>query len=61
MNVYVNDAQISTLNYFRQKDYDKFTDDVPVTAQVGDTIKVELFCTLGGTMSKEITVVKPGE
>ena len=59
MNVYVNGAQVSTLNYYRQNDYNKFTDDVPVTAQVGDVIKVELFCSLGGDMSKELTVTKP--
>jgi len=60
MNVYVNEAQVSTLNYFRQKDYNEFTDDVPLTAHVGDVIKVELFCSLGGDMSKELTVTKPG-
>jgi len=61
MNVYVNGAQVSTLNYFKQNDYNKFTDDVPLTAQPGDVIKVELFCSLGGDMSKELTVTKPGE
>src|SRR5271168_4324052 len=60
MNVYVNGTQVSTLNYYRQNDYDKFSDDVPVTAQAGDVIKVELFCTLGGSMSQELTVVLPG-
>jgi len=60
MNVYVNGTQVSTLNYFRQNDYNEFTDDVPVTAQAGDVIKVELFCALGGDMSKELTVAKPG-
>ncbi len=45
-------AQVSTLNYFRQNDYNEFTDDVPVTAQAGDVIKVDLFCTLGGEMVK---------
>jgi len=60
MNVYVNDQEISTLNYYRQNDDNKFTDDVPLTAQAGDVIKVELFCSLGGDMSKELTVAKPG-
>src|SRR5579863_2087015 len=59
MNVYVNDQEVSTLNYFRQNDYNEFTDDVPLTAQAGDVIKVELFCTLGGDLSQELTVVKP--
>ena len=59
MNVYLNDQRVSTLNYSRQSDYNKFTDDVPLTAKVGDVIKVELFCTLGGDMSKELTVTKP--
>jgi hypothetical protein len=60
MNVYVNGNQVSTLNYFRQDDPDKFTDDVPVTAQIGDIIKVDLFCSLGGEMAQEMTVSKPG-
>ncbi len=59
MNVYVNGGQVSTLNYFRQKDYNEFTDDVPLTAQAGDVIKVDLFCSLGGEMGKELTVTKP--
>ena len=58
MNVYVNETQVSTLNYFRQSDYNKFSDDVPVTAQLGDVIKVELFCSLGGDMSQEVTITK---
>ena len=60
MNVYVNGQQVSTLNYFRQSDYNKFSDDVSLTAQAGDVIKVELFCSLGGDMSQELTVAKPG-
>ncbi len=59
MNVYVNGQQVTTLNYFKQNDNYEFTDDVPVTAQEGDVIKVELFCSLGGDMSKEMTVAKP--
>jgi hypothetical protein len=59
MRVYVNGQKVSTLNYFRQDDYNEFTDDVRLTAQVGDVIKVELFCSLGGDMSKELTVTKP--
>ncbi len=61
MNVYVNGEQVSTLDYFKQNDYNEFTADVPLTAQAGDIIKVELFCSLGGDMSKELTVTKPGE
>jgi len=60
MNVYVNGQQVSTKDYFKQDDYNEFTDDVLVTAQAGDVIKVELFCSLGGDMSKEITVGKSG-
>jgi hypothetical protein len=60
MNVYVNGQEVSTLNYFKQNDPDTFSDDVSVTAQAGDVIKVELFCALGGDMSKEMTVGKPG-
>ena len=60
MLVYVNDGQVSSLNYFKQNDYNEFYDDVPLTAQVGDIIKVDLFCTLGGEMSKELKVEKQG-
>jgi hypothetical protein len=60
MNVYVNGQEVSTLNYYRQNDYNKFSDDVSLTAQAGDVIKVELFCPLGGDMSQELTVAKPG-
>jgi hypothetical protein len=56
MNVYVNGNQVSSFNYFKQTDNNEFTDDVAVTAQTGDVIKVELFCALGGDMSKELTV-----
>jgi hypothetical protein len=59
MDVYLNGTQVSELNYFKQGDYDKFTDDVPLTAQVGDVIKVDIFCTLGGEMAQELTVKKP--
>ena len=59
MNVYVNGSQVQTLNYFKQNDYNEFTDDVTVTANIGDVIKIELFCSLGGEMSKELTVTKP--
>ena len=59
MNVYVNGNQITSLNYFKQGDYNEFTDDVPLTAQVGDVIKVDLFCSLGGEMAQELTVTQP--
>ena len=58
MNIYVNGAQIFARNYYRQEAYDKFSDDLPLTAQVGDVIKVDLFCSLGGEMSKELKVKK---
>jgi hypothetical protein len=58
MDVYLNGAQVSTLNYYKQNDYNKFTDDVSLTAQVGDVIKVDLFCSLGGEMAQELTVTK---
>jgi len=61
MLIYVNGDQVSTLNYFKQTDYTDFIDDVPVTAQVGDVIKVDLFCSLGGEMAQEMTVQKPGK
>jgi hypothetical protein len=56
INIYVNGNQVSSLNYYRQNDYNSFSDDVPLTAQVGDVIKVEMFCTLGGSLSQELTV-----
>ncbi len=60
MEVYVNDNQVQSKNYTMQNDYNKFMDDVPVTAQVGDVIKVDLFCSLGGELAQEITVAKKG-
>ncbi len=56
MKVYVNGQEIEMFNYFRQEDYQKFTDDVSLVAKEGDIIKVELFATLGGTLAQEITV-----
>jgi len=47
------------MDYFKQNDYNEFTDDVSVTAQKGDVIKVDLFCSLGGEMAQELTVGKP--
>ena len=61
MIIYVNGNQVSFLNYFRQNDYNEFTDDVPLTAQAGDIIKADLFCSLGGEMAKELKVEKPGQ
>ena len=59
MNVYVNDILISATDYTHQEDAAKFVQDVPLTAQIGDVIKVDLFCSLGGEMAKEIKVTKP--
>ena len=56
VNIYVNGTQVSSRNYYRQNDWNTFSDDMPVTAIVGDKIKVELFCTLGGSLSGEMTV-----
>ena len=61
MNVYVNGTQVSTLNYFKQNDYNEFTDDVPLSARVGDTVKVDLFCTLGGEMAQDLIITKTGD
>jgi hypothetical protein len=59
MEVYVNGQEVLTQNYYRQDAYDKFTDDVPLTVQAGDVIKVDLFASLGGEMAKELMVLKP--
>jgi hypothetical protein len=60
MIVYVNGQQASSFNYFRQAAYDKFTDDVTVTANAGDVVKVDLFSAEGGEMAKEMTVQGAG-
>jgi hypothetical protein len=60
VNIYVNGNLVNSLNYYRQDAPDKFTDDVPLTAQAGDVIKADLFCTLGGEMAQEMTVTQPG-
>ena len=59
MNVYVNSDLVTTMNYFRQNNNEGFSDDVPLTAKFGDVIKVELFCTLGGSMAREMKVSTP--
>ena len=56
--VYVNDSEVSRKNYFRQDDYEKFSDEIDVSAEAGDVIKVDVFCSLGGEMSKELMVKK---
>ena len=56
MNVYLNGVQIFTQDYFKQDYYDKFLEVVPMAAKPGDDIKVELFCSLGGEMSQELSV-----
>ena len=57
MDVYVNGAQVSELNYYKQNDYNEFSDDVATLTgtKVGDVIKVDLFCTLGGERPQELT------
>jgi len=61
MVVSLNGQAVSTLYYHIQNTPDKFWDDVPLKAQVGDVISVELFCTLGGTKSQELTVAQPDQ
>jgi len=56
MQIFVNGQQVSALNYTRQEQYDKFTDEVPVTAKAGDVIKVDLFCASGGELVQEMKV-----
>lgn len=59
MMVSLNGQMVSTLHYYRQTIYEGFSDDVPLTAKVGDVIAVELFCTDGSSKSEELTVVPP--
>jgi len=54
----LNGQQVNTLYYHIQNAPDKFWDDVPLQAKVGDVITAELFCTLGGSKSEDLTVVK---
>ena len=46
MNVYVNDNEVFTKDYFKQNDYNEFTDDVQVDAQVGDVIRLNYYSVL---------------
>jgi hypothetical protein len=59
LTVSLNGQEVSTLNYDHQTSVE-FSEDVPVTAQVGDVIKVELFCTGGSSTSRELTVTDSG-
>ena len=61
MTVSLNSQVVSTLNYYHQTSAAGFSEDVAVNAQVGDVITVQLFCTGGSSMSKDLTVTKPGE
>jgi len=60
MTVSLNGQLFSTLNYVRQNDFAGFSDDVSIKAQAGDVITVELFCTGGSSISKDLTVAKSG-
>ncbi len=59
MVVSLNGQLVGTFNYYRQKAYEGFSEDVPMKAQVGDTITVELFCTQGSSLSQDLTVTPP--
>lgn len=61
MEISVNGQRVKTLNYYQQNSPEKFWDDVLLKAKVGDVIKVDLYCTLGGTKSEELTVTKKGK
>jgi hypothetical protein len=56
MTVAVNGQIISTQNYYHQTTAEGFTEDVPVSANVGDVITVDLYCTGGSSMSQDLTV-----
>jgi len=58
MTVALNGELVSTLNYHYQKIPNGFSDDVPLKAKIGDVITVELFCTQGSSLSKDLTVTK---
>ncbi|MDE1920377.1 MAG: hypothetical protein KGJ09_03435 [Candidatus Omnitrophica bacterium] len=60
MYVYLNGERVLSRNYYKQDAYDRFTDDLPLTAKVGDMIKVDLFCTLGGEKAQELKVTSTG-
>jgi len=59
MVISLNSQPVQTLYYYRQKEHDKFSDDVSFKAQAGDVIRVELFCTQGGSLAQELTVTPP--
>jgi hypothetical protein len=59
MTVSLNGQIVSTLNYYHQTSAKGFSEDFPLTAQVGDVITVVLFSTQGNSMSKDLTVIKP--
>jgi len=59
MTVSLNGQPVQSLYYTRQQNHEGFSDDVSIKAQVGDVIRVELFCTEGGSLAQEMTVTKP--
>ena len=61
MTVSLNGRVVTTLNYYHQTKAAGFSDDVALNANAGDVITVDLFCTGGSSMSKDLTITKPGE
>jgi hypothetical protein len=59
MTVSLNGQIVSTTNYYHQTTAGGFSEDVQLNAKAGDVITVELFCTQGSSMSKDLMVTKP--
>lgn len=57
--IYKNGASVNELNFGFQKLAGGMEEDVPLKAGPGDRIKVELFCSQGGSGEAELTIAKP--
>ncbi len=58
MTASLNGQIVSTTNYYHQTTAKGFSEDLALNAKAGDVITVELFCTGGSSMSKDLTITK---
>ena len=57
--IYKNDAELNTVYFTRQKAPSGIEEDIPVTAEGGDKIAIEVFCSQGGLGKGEVSIPVP--
>jgi hypothetical protein len=58
MTVSLNGQEVSNENYDHQTEAGGFSENVPVTAKVGDVITVVVYSTQGNSISQDLTVAQ---